>query len=157
MRGPIKQWKPDDPVRTMPVVRFLSCWTVAVSLLAALACYDGDQLGFAPCDVSDECDAPPRAAPRRRCLFAAEGPMRAGYCALPCANTMACVGESPGDAGREATCGAQDENAQQYCILQCNNAQPCPTAMECLSYVSESGCADDETCICFPVTPSKTP
>ncbi len=127
-------------------------------LWLAVGCYDGDHLGFVPCQASDECDAPPRATTRRVCLRAQGLETAPGYCALPCKAPDACAGEAPGTAEQDATCVGVGTDAAVggYCALPCSAAEPgsCPAGMQCRSYAASavaSDCDDDASCVCFPI------
>lgn len=128
-----------------------SSLALAASLLLAGACYDGDHLGFVPCEASDECDAPPRAKSRRDCLRSQVEISAPGYCALPCDSAEACADEAPGTAAQEAICMGESDMTSGHCVLPCNSSQPCPANMQCIGY-SAASCDDSGNCICFPAT-----
>jgi hypothetical protein len=119
-------------------------------MILVVGCYDGDHLGFVPCQASDECDAPPRAQTRRACLHVAGDRTLPGYCALPCTSALECANEAPGTADQEATCAGADGSDSGHCALPCSASQPCPSGMQCLSYRTPT-CTEDETCACFPI------
>lgn len=132
------------------LVRF---WLALVGLFPLVgACYDGDHLGFVPCEAAADCDAPPRAQPRRDCLQPVASSGASGYCALPCVASTDCVSETPGTAADDAACDREVGADSGHCVLACSLSQPCPTGMECLGYASAQ-CTDNGLCVCFPSKP----
>ena len=126
-----------------PLLALVLAWLVA-------ACYDGEHLGFVPCEVSEECDAPPRDHSRRACLHVAGDEALPGYCALVCRSDATCAGEAPGSAGQEAVCsGSTDMPGGGLCVLLCGATLPCPSQMVCLD-VKGIECSDSDVCACYP-------
>lgn len=118
---------------------------------ASATCYSGDYLGFVPCNGSEECDAPPRAEPRRACIVPDNTKALPGYCALPCHSDDECADEVP--ASISAVC-AYEKSKQGYCAIPCSASDPaCPNEMACRGYSGPSvpACASDTACACFPV------
>lgn len=125
-----------------PLLVMVLAWLVS-------ACYDGEHLGFVPCEVSEECDAPPRAHSRRACLHVAGDAALPGYCALVCGSDGACEGEAPDGAGQEAVCAAADAPGGGLCVLLCGATQVCPSGMACLDDKG-SECPESDVCACYP-------